>query len=63
MVTREIIKKERAQRVKNVTEGSACMTDFFDERHPMNENPTAPFHDFMNKHDMDFMKGKVKRRK
>lgn len=65
MVTRRLDKRtnDKVIRMKSTNEGASCFTDFFDERHPMNENPSKPFFEFMNDHEVDIHKGEVRRRK
>lgn len=52
-----------SRRVRGVNEGSDCFTDFFQQDHVMNENPTKGFHQFMNDHDVDLQRGELIRRR
>jgi len=37
------------------------ITNFFDEDRPANRDPTEPFFNFMDNHEVDFFSGEVRR--
>jgi len=48
------------ERIEN--EGSDLFTSFFQKKSPFNETPSKDFDDFMEYYDIDFMRGKVRKR-